>query len=65
MEQLVRMNQNDKNLTKTINRRVIPVPGYVMNVSHLNCKTRGNLKDLDKIVKREPVLREKNCHERK
>lgn len=35
MNQLVKLELHDNNLVKAINCRVIPVPGYVMNVCNL------------------------------
>ena len=49
----------EKNLIKAINRRVIPVAGYVMNVCTFN---RKQLDDLDKLIKSE--LRDSGMHGR-
>ena len=50
LEQLVKMNLNDQNLMKTINCRIVPVAGYVMNACSLR---KGDIVELDKIVKME------------
>ena len=42
---------------QAINKRVIPVEGYIMNVCHLG---KGDLESLDKIVK--DKLRQVNKH---
>lgn len=57
MQQLVGMDIYDENLMKAINCRVISVARYVMNVCDLS---KGDLEDLDKIMKR--ALRDKQCH---
>ena len=46
---------NNENLIQAINSRVIPVAGYPMNVCRM---TKGELNELDQIVKRE--LRKNN-----
>ena len=48
--QLFKKNLNDRNFMQTINTRVIPVAGYILNVCHLGT---GQLDCLDKIVKEE------------
>ena len=59
LDHLTGLNLNDKNWMKAINRRVIPVAGYVMNVCNLE---KGDLDDLDMIVK--SVLRRQGFHGR-
>ena len=58
-EHLVKLHLNDKNLMKTINCRVIPVAGYIMNVCVIR---KGELEELNKIVK--DILRERKFHRR-
>ena len=57
LEQLVKMNLNDRNLIKAINCRVVPVAGYIMNVCNLR---KGEIEELDKLVKK--VLRKEGFH---
>ena len=45
LDHLTGLNFNDKSLMKAMNFRVIPVAGYVMNVSNLG---KGDLDELDK-----------------
>ena len=47
---IINTELNDANLVRAINAKVIPVAAYTMNV----CKfTAGELKELDKVIKRE------------
>ena len=48
MEQLVKTSLNDENLIKAINRKVIPVAGYVMNACRMR---KGQIDKSDKVVK--------------
>ena len=59
LDHLTGLNLNDKNLMKTVNCRVIPIAGYVMNASNLG---KGDLDKLDMIVK--SVLRREGFHGR-
>ena len=45
-EHLLKLHLNDKNLMKTINCRVIPVAGYIMNVCVIR---KGELEELNKM----------------
>ena len=54
---LVQQELYDKNLIKAINRTVIPVAGYVMNVCIF---TKQKLDELDKEIKQ--ILRENKMH---
>ena len=56
---LVQQDLYDKNLIKAINRTVIPVAGYVMNVCTF---TKQKLDELDKIIKK--ILRDNKIHGR-
>ena len=56
---LVQQDLCDKNLIKAINRTVIPVAGYVMNVCTF---TKQKLDELDKAIKK--ILRDKKLHGR-
>ena len=60
LEQIMKTSLNDENLVKSINCRVIPVARYIMNVCNLS---KGDLKELDKIVK--SVLRKEDIMENK
>ena len=57
LDHLTGLNLNNKNLTKAINCRVIPVAGSVMNVCNLG---KGDLDKLDMTVK--SVLRRERFH---
>ena len=59
MNALVQQDLYDKNLIKAINRTVIPVPGYVMNVCTF---TKQKLDELDKAIKK--ILRDNRMHGR-
>ena len=56
---LVQQDLYDENLIKAINRTVIPVPGYVMNVFTF---TKQKLDELDKAIKK--ILRDNKMHGR-
>ena len=56
---LVQQDLYDKNLIKAINRTVIPVSGYVMNVCTF---TKQKLDELDKAIKK--ILRDNKMHRR-
>ena len=60
MKALMQQDLYDKNLIKAINRTVIPVPGYVMNVCTF---TKQKLDELDKAIKK--ILRDNKCMEGK
>ena len=60
MNALVQQDLYDKNLIKAINRTVIPVAGYVMNICTF---TKQKLDELDKAIKK--ILREIKCMEGK
>ena len=55
----VQQDLYDKNLIKAMNRTVIPVAGYVMNVCTF---TKQKLDELDKVIKK--ILRDNNMHGR-
>ena len=55
----VQQDLHDKNLIKAINRTVIPVAGYVMNVCTF---TKQKLDELDKAIKK--ILRDNKMHGR-
>ena len=57
LEQIMKTRMNDENLVKTINCRVIPVAGYIMNVCNLS---KSDINELDKIVG--CVLRKEGYH---
>ena len=59
MNALVQQDLYDKNLIKAINRTVIPVTGYVMNVCTF---TKQKLDELDKATKK--ILRDNRMHGR-
>ena len=59
MNALVQQDLYDKNLIKAINRTVIPVAGYVMNVCTF---TKQKLDELDKAIKK--ILRDNKMHGR-
>ena len=52
VKMLTNTELNDVNLVRAINTKVIPVAAYPMNV----CKfTGGELKELDQVIKQEPI----------
>ena len=59
MNALVQQDLYDKNLFKAMNRTVIPVAGYVMNVCTF---TKQKLDELDKAIKK--ILRDNKMHGR-
>ena len=59
MNALMQQDLYDKNLIKAINRTVIPVAGYVMNVCTF---TKQKLDELDKAIKK--ILRNNKMHGR-
>ena len=59
MNALVQQDLYDKNLIKAINRTVIPVSGYVMNVCTF---TKQKLDELDKAIKK--IRRDNKMHGR-
>ena len=59
MNALVQQDLYDKNLIKAINRTVIPVAGYVMNICTF---TKQKLDELDKAIKK--ILRDNKMHGR-
>ena len=59
MNSLVQQDLYDKNLIKAINRTVIPVAGYVMNVCTF---TKQKLNELDKAIKK--IMRDNKMHGR-
>ena len=59
MNALVQQDLYDKNFIKAINRTVIPVAGYVMNVCTF---TKQKLDELDKAIKK--ILRDNKMHGR-